>query len=158
MIASLSSSNRTLLRMRAEATMYLPAGKCTLPPPVTLAFSIARVIARVSFVQPSPVAPKSLTSNVASLNSGSGMFGGTKRARVVGSVGASLHAVGVSATTNTAARASCFMAIQNAHERMLNQGISLQRGLGKIRVVLRQGPFGWFPAKIVLASRSATAA
>src|SRR5678816_3114168 len=94
MIASLSSFRQTLLRMRAEAAMYLPGGKFTTPPPALLAFSIALLIADVSFVFPSPMAPKSLTFNwrdwsilgcgiVGGVKTLSGGSGGAARANVI---------------------------------------------------------------------------
>ena len=54
----------------------MPRRKITSPPPVALHFSIVRLIAPVSFVLPSPVAPKSRTLKLADLNCGGGKFGG----------------------------------------------------------------------------------
>src|SRR5688572_1996624 len=65
--------------MRAEASMYLPGGKFTTPPPSALAFSMVLLTAAVSFVEPSPVAPKSLTLYCFdSSNFGCGIVGGVK--------------------------------------------------------------------------------
>src|SRR5688500_2486507 len=79
MTASLSSLRQTFERIRAEATMYLPGGKFTMPPPSVLAFSIALLTAAVSLVVPSPVAPKSFTLYCFdSSNFGCGIVGGVK--------------------------------------------------------------------------------
>src|SRR5436190_195490 len=76
-ITSLTSFRQTLLRIRADAAMYLPAGKLTMPPPELLACSIALLIAMVSLVFPSPLAPKSFTLNWCDSSIfGCGMAGG----------------------------------------------------------------------------------
>src|SRR5215831_7994056 len=51
-----------LLFRRIEKLRYDPAEKCTVPPPVAAAASMALLIAAVSTVLPSPFAPKALTS------------------------------------------------------------------------------------------------
>src|SRR5687767_6399826 len=59
--------------------MYLPGGKFTTPPPSMLAFSMALLTAAVSFVLPSPVAPKSFTLYCFdSSKVGCGIVGGVK--------------------------------------------------------------------------------
>src|SRR6266536_1648662 len=66
MVAPDARSSVTLLNMWIEfADRYVPAGNCTIPPPdAALAATIVRLIAAVSLVLPSPVAPKSRTLNV----------------------------------------------------------------------------------------------
>src|ERR1700716_4284521 len=78
----------------------MPAGKTTSPPPAKLHLSTARLIAAVSFVFPSAVAPNSRTLKVAALNFGSGKFGGTH-----GSADPA-PAAGSNATAQTKTRAS----------------------------------------------------
>src|SRR5438067_87289 len=57
-----ASNKSTLLFSRMEKHTYVPAGKTTVPPPAAAAASIALLIAGVSTVLPSPVAPKLRTS------------------------------------------------------------------------------------------------
>src|SRR2546429_859659 len=84
MISASSSSLRQMLLFRCtEATRYFPAAKCTVPPPSAAHFSIALLIAGVSLVVPSPVAPNSFTSTVLLPNRGGGMFGGEKSANAI---------------------------------------------------------------------------
>src|SRR3954470_5263764 len=81
MVASSSSLRQTLFFRCTDATRYLPGGKCTVPPPDVLHFSIALLSAGVSLVVPSPAATKFFSSNVLSPNFGCGMLGGEKSAR-----------------------------------------------------------------------------
>src|SRR5439155_24429743 len=63
-VAPLASCRPTALRRWIERDLYVPAGNTTVPPPAVAAAAIALLMAGESLVEPSPLAPNFVTSNV----------------------------------------------------------------------------------------------
>src|ERR1700724_2702867 len=98
-----------------DAATYVPAVKITSPPPLALHLSIARLIAGVSLVSPSPFAPKSRTFTLAGPNVGNGKFGGVQLV-VTGSVSPAAI-IGTAQTINARIRFTCSLLCSESRNR-----------------------------------------